>query len=133
MITNKTEYLLFILINLAARDGKELISSKKIAEQENIPPKYMPQLMAILSKEGFVDSVRGVNGGVKLAKDPEKISVWDIVYLSDDSFYVKSCINEGCSFNRESCELNSLWAETQKEVEKLLKNRMIADLVEARS
>ncbi len=129
MITNKTEYLLFTLINLAAREDQDYISSRIVAEEENIPPNYMPQLMAILSKKGWVESARGVNGGVRLSVSPEKISVQDVIELSGDAFCVKKCVEDGCAFGKSRCELNSLWCEAQRKVEEVMKNKTLAELV----
>ncbi len=133
MINKKTEYILFSLINLASRDNSEFISSKIIARNEKIPLNYMPQLMAILTKKGWVESVRGVNGGVRLIVNPEKITVLDVINLSEDSFFIKKCFGEGCDFNhRKYCSLFPLWSEAQSKVEDVMRNSTIADLANKR-
>ena len=133
MISNKVEYMLFILMNLARRDDDEFVPSKKIAEEESIPVNYVPQLMSILTKKGWVESVRGVNGGVRLVTDPADITVQDVIRNSGDPFYIKKCLVEDCSFDHsDDCRLLSLWQKAQKQVDQVMEGVTIADLAEDR-
>ena len=133
MITNKTEYLIFILINLALRKDKDYISSRKIAVEEDIPVKYIPQLISVLSKKGWLDSARGINGGVRLAISPEEISVWQVALEADKSFYFKDCLQQQCVLNKDSCELKALWQQVQTKIKTTLQCKSIADLARERS
>ncbi|MEW6623973.1 MAG: Rrf2 family transcriptional regulator [Bacillota bacterium] len=131
MITNKTEYLLLTLINLARRRkaDNELISSRTIAEEEKIPLNYMPQLMSILTKKGWVESVRGLNGGVRLIADPKEITVQDVITVSEDILVIKKCVFDGCSFGLNNCRLRPLWLEAQKRVDEVMGSTTIEDLL----
>lgn len=137
MITNKTEYLLLTLINLARRkkNDNELISSRVVASEQKIPQNYMPQLMSILTKKGWVESVRGLNGGVRLIADPKNITVQDVINVSEDMLVVKKCVYDGCSLGQKNCSLQALWGEAQKRVDEVMRNTTIEDLasIEAES
>ena len=88
MITSKVEYLIRILVDLAKSDRDKFALSREVAERQGIPPKYLPQLMSILSKKGWVNSARGAKGGVRLAVDPETVTVKDVIEVSGDPFLV---------------------------------------------
>ena len=127
MVSNKVEYMLFILMNLARRDDDEFVPSKTIAEEESIPVNYVPQLMSVLTKKGWVESVRGVNGGVRLVADPADITVQDVIKNSGDPLHIKKCLVEDCS--NDACRLLSLWQKAQSKVDQLMEGVTINDLV----
>ena len=132
VITNKTEYLLFILIHLAEKKDEGFISSREIAAEEGIPDKYIAQLVSLLGKKGWLDSARGVNGGVRLIEEAEEISVWEVTRLADKNFSFKDCLQGGCVLNKESCAIRPLWSRVQKEIKSILKDKSIADLIKDR-
>lgn len=130
MITNKTEYLILILVNLVRRkeSNNELVPSRIIAQEENIPLNYIPQLMAILTKKGWVESVRGINGGVRLTVDPETITIYDIIVASEDVLFIKKCISEGCTTGQKVCRLRPLWVKAQKKVNEVMQETKLSDI-----
>lgn len=134
MITNKVEYLLMILMDLAGHRDEGYVLSRDIAERQGIPAKYLPQLMALLTKKGWVSSARGAGGGVKLAVDPGLISVRDVIDVSGDRLLVKPCVDEGyfCA-KKSSCPLHALWVEAQSELNQRLSKITLADLVGKRA
>mgnify|MGYP000967490145 CR=1 FL=1 len=134
MITSKVEYLIQILVDLATIDRDKYSLSREVAERQGIPPKYLPQLMSILSKKGWVASARGAKGGVRLAADPSTITVRDVIEVSGDPFVVKKCLDESypCS-GRESCVLLPLWQKAQAELERSMASTTIAELAAAAS
>lgn len=131
MITNKTEYLLLTLINLARRkkQDNQLVSSRTIASEEKIPLNYMPQLMSLLTKKGWVESVRGLNGGVRLTTEPKNITVQDVIDISEDRLTIKKCIYNGCTFGQDNCNLQPLWIKAQNRVNEVMANTTIEELM----
>ncbi|HHY48068.1 MAG TPA: Rrf2 family transcriptional regulator [Firmicutes bacterium] len=123
VITNKVEYLLRILMDLAENSTEGYVLSKNVAERQEIPPKYMPQLMALLTKKGWVTSVRGARGGVKLVADPKSISVYDVITAAGNPFLVKPCIDRKyrCSL-KEMCPLLPIWERAQQEVDRVIRD-----------
>lgn len=77
MISIKTKYGCAVVLELACNRA-DLLSIKFLAETCSVPKKYLEQLLNALRKAGIVESVRGKDGGYKLAKEPESISVLDI-------------------------------------------------------
>ncbi len=130
MITSRTEYLLLALLDLARHKGDEYVLSRDVAERQGIPAKYMPQLMAILTRKGWVDSARGAGGGVKLAVDPKNLTVQDVIDVSGDPLLVKACVSETYHCARKpTCSLFPLWERAQESMDAVMRGATLADLM----
>ncbi|HHU61372.1 MAG: Rrf2 family transcriptional regulator [Bacillota bacterium] len=128
-ITRKTEYAVSALVELAIHPN-EHISSKIIASRQEIPTNFLPQIMALLSAEGWVVGVRGPGGGVRLAVEPENITVYDVIELIEGPIAISKCLGTEISCQREGgCPMQPVWLEAQKEFTKVLQRTTIADLV----
>ena len=78
MINNITLYAIEALCELA--NSKDYTSTTKlIAESKGLSTKFMPQVLATLSREGLVRSIRGYGGGVSLVQPPKKVSLLQII------------------------------------------------------
>lgn len=132
MITNRVEYLLLILLDLAEHKTPGYVLSREVAERQGIPSKYMPQLMAVLTRKGWVDSVRGARGGVRLATDPKDITVKDVIEAAGERFLVKPCVDDGfpCS-RKDRCVLRPVWTEAQDQVDRVMGGVTLAALIES--
>jgi len=83
-LSTKSEYALLALIDLAKNyKSNELSTISVIAERNQIPKKYLEQILLILKRGGYVKSYKGSEGGYKLAKEPKKISLAEIIRLMD--------------------------------------------------
>ena len=79
-LSTKGRYGLRALIDLALySDNEEAVSIESISERQHISDSYLEQLMRKLKKEGLIQSVRGAQGGYRLAKPAEEISVGDVL------------------------------------------------------
>jgi len=82
-LTTKSEYTLLALIFMARNYSQTFIKVEEICEQYNIPKKYLEQLFYILKNNGYIKTRRGAQGGYRLAKTPNKITVAEIIRLMD--------------------------------------------------
>ena len=84
-LSKKGEYALRSLINLgiAAEVKHSLVQVTELAESEQLPVKFLEQIMQALKDGGFVQSVRGKFGGYRLAKPARQISIGQVVRLID--------------------------------------------------
>lgn len=79
-ISCKSEYALLALIELAVvYDSGEPLQIRQISAQQNIPDRYLEQLLATLRRGGIVRSQRGAKGGYLLAREPWKITLFDVL------------------------------------------------------
>ena len=83
-LSTKSEYALLALIDLAKKHkSNDLFTISVIAGRNQIPKKYLEQILLILKRGGYVKSYKGSEGGYKLAKEPKKISLAEIIRLMD--------------------------------------------------
>lgn len=87
------------MLELAAPEARSrLLKSREIAENQNIPLKYLEQIINILKKRGLVISVRGAEGGYRIARDPQEITVFQILTALEGDLSIldkNSDLNEG--------------------------------------
>lgn len=79
MISTKGRYSIRILLDLAEHRSGGYIPMKEVAARQNISLKYIEKLMPALKTAGFIESVHGIGGGYRLAREPETCTLWDIL------------------------------------------------------
>jgi len=82
-ITKKGEYALRALLALAFVHGQRMLSLREISEQEDLPVKFLEQIMIILKRGGFVQSVKGKHGGYSLSRAPAEITAGEVIRAVD--------------------------------------------------
>ena len=82
-LSKKTEYACLALIDLSESYGDKVIKIQDISLRRKIPKKYLEQILLLLKNSGYVESIRGVNGGYKLIKEPSQITLAEIIRLID--------------------------------------------------
>ncbi|WP_317368803.1 Rrf2 family transcriptional regulator [uncultured Tyzzerella sp.] len=92
-ISTRGRYGIKAMVDLAmnSKDDK-CISLKSIAQRQGIPENYLEQLMAVLKKAEVVKSVRGAQGGYVLNRNPEDISVGDLLKILEGSLALVDCL-----------------------------------------
>lgn len=85
MISTKGRYALRVMIDLATYSQGNYITLKDISKREAISVKYLEQVISLLNRAGFLHSLRGNNGGYKLAVDPRNITAGDILRAAEGS------------------------------------------------
>ena len=93
MISMKCKYALKALVRLAMESDKKLLHTADIARQENIPRKFLEQILLDLKHARMVKSRQGIGGGYYLVKDPRDISVADIYRLFDGPIAPVLCVS----------------------------------------
>lgn len=79
-ISTKGSYGLAAMYELALHYGQGHLQIREIAEKAHIPQNYLEQILATLRKEGLIQSIRGAGGGYLLAKAPNTIAVFDVLF-----------------------------------------------------
>jgi Rrf2 family cysteine metabolism transcriptional repressor len=83
-ISAKAEYACLAVLDLALlRDKREPVRVAEIADRNDIPERFLVQILLQLKGAGYVQSVRGAAGGYRLAVAPENVTLWDVVQLVD--------------------------------------------------
>ncbi len=134
-ISTKGRYGLRVMIDIATHSGEEYIALKDIANRLNITVKYLEQIVTPLSKAGFLTSMRGNNGGHKLAMSPSELRVGDILRVMEGNLSPVECMASGdleCPL-AESCATVTFWKGLDEVVNKYIDSYTLQDLLPTRS
>lgn len=129
--STKGRYALRIMIDLALNAKEDYISLKQIASRQEISLKYLETIIAVLNKAGFVTSMRGKNGGYKLAGQPGDYTIGSILKLAEGNLSPVSCIKDNvCLCERSSqCLALPMWKQLDHIMSSYLDSVTINDLV----
>jgi len=93
-LTNFTDFGLRALILLADREG-QILSAAAIADHFHVSRHHMAKVLQELAAAGYVEGIRGAQGGVRLARDPRDIRIGDVVRCLDKEQALVDCFREG--------------------------------------
>jgi Rrf2 family cysteine metabolism transcriptional repressor len=82
-VSSKADYGVRALFDLALHYGEGPIQSRDIAARQGISEAYLHQVLSALGRAGVVKSTRGPLGGHELVREPENISLWDVIVTLD--------------------------------------------------
>ncbi|MES2697171.1 MAG: Rrf2 family transcriptional regulator [Verrucomicrobiota bacterium] len=135
-LSKRGEYALRTLINLGiAKDvGRTLVQVSELSENEQLPIKFLEQIMQTLKEGGLVTSVRGKFGGYRLAREPKEITIGSVVRLVDGPLAPIGCVSqsayEKCTCPDEAhCGLRMLMLDVRNAIAGILDRYTLADVV----
>jgi Rrf2 family protein len=129
------EYAVRALLVLGLNYDQPLVRIQAISDQQNIPKRFLEQILNDLKSAGFVLSRRGVTGGYRLAKPPEEITLAAVVRHIEGALAPVSCVSERfyekCSCPDESrCAIRSAMKEVRDAVVRVAERITMAVLCE---
>lgn len=131
-LSTKGRYGLRALIDLALYSDQEAVSIQSISTRQHISDSHLEQLMRKLKKEGLVCSMRGAQGGYRLARPAKEISVGDVLRALEGSIEAVSCgegKNQHCQ-GEDLCVARYVWQEINKSIQETVDSIMLSQLVE---
>lgn len=133
-ISTKGRYALRLMLDLAEHDAKGPVRVRDVAARQGISEKYLEQIVSMLNRAGYVRSVRGPQGGYRLAKAPEEYTTGMILRLTEGSLAPVGCAEtEGAGCEREDgCVTRMLWLRVHAAVCQVVDEITIADLLKWR-
>lgn len=133
-ISTKGRYAVRVMLDLALNDNGECIKVKDIAARQGISEKYLEQIIAQLNRAGYVNSVRGAQGGYKLSKRPEDYTVGMILRVTEGSLAPVACLDEGADVCErcDTCETLAVWRQLRDAINGVVDHVTVADLVARR-
>lgn len=124
-LTRYTDYSLRVLIHLALHDER-LCSIGEIARAYDVSHNHLMKVVNALARDGFVETVRGRAGGMRLARSADKISVGEVVRRTEEGFDLAEC--SGCSLS-PACGLTNVLAKGVQAMMAVFDAFTIADLL----
>ena len=127
------EYALRAMLVLGLNYEKPVVRIQAISDEQNIPKRFLEQILNDLKSAGLVQSRRGVAGGYRLAKRPEQITLAAVVRHIEGALAPVSCVSERfyekCSCPDEArCAIRSVMKEVRDAIVKILEGVTIAEL-----
>jgi Rrf2 family protein len=131
----KGEYALRALFVLGLHYARPVVSIQSISLEQNIPKRFLEQILNDLKSAGLVESRRGVSGGYRLARPPQEISLAAVIRHIEGALAPVSCVSERfyekCSCPDESrCAIRSVMKEVREAVVRIVEKVTVADLCE---
>lgn len=130
-LSTKGRYGLRALIDLALYSENETVSIQSIARRQNISDSYLEQLMRKLRSAGLIVSVRGAQGGYKLARPANEISVGDVLRALEGSLEAVTCGGEDNSCHgADLCVTKFVWERINSSIRDTVDSIKLSQLVE---
>lgn len=133
-LTKFTDYSLRVMIYLAHHPD-QLVTIADIARAYEMPAAHLMKIVNRLAQRGYITTVRGKGGGMRLAREPHLINVGDIVRDSEENMYIAECFNaelQHCPL-LPSCRLKAVLGEARKSFMATLGRYQISDLMGPKS
>nr|WP_319516206.1 Rrf2 family transcriptional regulator [uncultured Cohaesibacter sp.] len=135
MISQKAQYAFRALLALARLDDDEVSMISDIASSQNIPKKFLEQILLDLKRHGIVQSRRGKMGGYLLLKGANEITFGEVLRIIDGPIAPLPCLSkmayrkcDGCD-DEETCEIRKVFAKVADATRNILDNTTIADAI----
>ena len=133
MVSQKCQYAVRAVFELARRQGHGPIKISEIAEAQSIPIRFLEVILNQLRRAGYVQSRRGAEGGYLLARQPNKIMVGEIIQFMDGPTVPVACMTEksakGCALHGQ-CVFIGMWERAAKALSGVYDATSFQDLVD---
>jgi Rrf2 family nitric oxide-sensitive transcriptional repressor len=93
-LTSYSDYSIRVLIYLATQNNEQLTNIKEISEAYQISKNHLMKIVYNLGKMGYIETIRGRNGGFRLNKTPTEINIGELVRKTEEDFYLVECFKE---------------------------------------
>jgi Rrf2 family protein len=131
-ITTWGEYGLIVSLHLAKRAGEGPVAARELSDQERLPHDYVEQILLRLRRAGLVESARGAKGGYSLARDPQTVTVKDVIEASEHVTFEVNCdlhpVDPARCSPDASCSIRPVWRMLERRINELLSGITLADL-----
>lgn len=124
-LTRYTDYSLRVLIHLAINDDR-LCSISEISRAYEVSHNHLMKVVNALARDGFIETVRGRTGGMRLARPATEITVGEVVRRTEEGFQLADC--SGCALS-PACGLTGVLAEAMQAMMAVFDSYRISDLL----
>ena len=131
-LTSKGRYAVMALADLAKFNSINPVSLRDISLRQGISLDFLEQIFSKLKKYNIVKSIRGVNGGYILNKEPEEIKLANILSAVDEEVKTVQCKKEskkGCNSKTTKCITHNLWDELEIHINNFFEQKNLKDLI----
>jgi Rrf2 family protein len=131
-VSTRGDYAARALLSLALHPEEQPTSVAELARRTGLPQPYLEQILLVLKGAGLVSSKRGAGGGYMLRRDPEEITLAQILTAVDGPISVgdfKEPHEDGACDHEGQCALLEVWGEVTRHMHEHLRSYTLADMV----
>ena len=131
-LTKKSSYGLIAALELAGSTGEGPISASTIADRYSLPHSFVEKILHQLKQAGLVSSTQGRKGGYRLAGNPHRITVRQVLEALDESLDLVGCLGPGtpCGLTK-ICPTKGSWERIDRRFKEMLDSLSLGDLTES--
>ena len=129
-LTSTTDYAIRIVCYLAAQ--RQMISTSELSQELSVPSSYIPKITKKLKQAGIIKACEGINGGYQIAKQPENISLRDVISCTESTMAISRCLEKegGCFRNYiYCCKVHQILLDLQNIYNNRLESVKISDII----
>jgi len=127
-LSKASEYAILFLVKLAGNKNKKPLNLKQITVKAKLPYKFLSRIVLDLKKAGIITSKEGVSGGYLLKKNPNNISLMQIIKAVEGNKGFVSCIHGQCAMEKP-CHHKKVWQKLQQTIEKEFEKVKLSNLI----
>ena len=131
-ISTKGRYAVRMMLDIALHDEGEPVRIRDISARQGISLKYLEQIVSSLVRAGYLQSIRGPQGGYHLSRPPREYTVGSILRVTEGSLACVECLSaeqNPCS-RADTCVTLRLWEELDKAVSSVVDRYTLEDLMQ---
>jgi len=131
MISTKGRYALRVLLDVACNQQDGYVPMKDVAKRQGLSLKYIEQILPALTRNGILEGVPGKGGGYRLVVEPKKLTVGDILRITESNLAPVSCLQAGAKEckRRSICPTIDFWQGLNKVINDYIDSKTIEDLL----
>ncbi len=128
-ISTKGRYALRLMLDIALHGGGGAVPLRDAAARQDLPDKYLEQIVNQLIRAGLLRSIRGAGGGYLLTREPKDYTVGDILRPVEGDLAPVECASSGCCDRVDRCVTVEVWRRIAESVNRVVDEVTLADLV----
>ncbi|MEI6351019.1 MAG: Rrf2 family transcriptional regulator [Verrucomicrobiota bacterium] len=133
-LSSRTDYALRALFTLVEADENQLVSTRQLAERNDIPKKFLEQILTEMKLQGWIESVTGKHGGYRLGKPPGKITMGEVIRHFDGILAPIACVSATgykCCSQEPVCRFRRLFLDARNYVARLMDEATLESVFQA--
>lgn len=131
-ISTKGRYALRLMLDLAQNNTGGMVRVKEISQRQEISEKYLEQIITMLKRANYVKSLRGAQGGYRLAREPREYTVGMILRLTEGSMAPVACLEDEANecLRADSCATLRLWSMLDEAIKGVIDHVTLQDILD---
>jgi Rrf2 family transcriptional regulator, iron-sulfur cluster assembly transcription factor len=128
LFSRESEYAIQTLLYLAGQPEDSYTYIRKIAAELNIPFFYLSKILNKLVRAGFLQSARGLKGGIRYAKNPASISIYDVIVVTDgEDIFNRCALGLPACNSDQPCAVHNEWSTLREQFATLFKSKSLVE------